>query len=192
VRVEPAPAYLVFDRTETIVMPQPPVRPVRRPRRARLMRVINVPMRLLLRLPAATPLSGQLMLLSFTGRRTGKAYQQPVSYVPDGDTLLTPGGGTWKLNLQSLEELNAVHTSLCAEVGVCTVGQHAARQRADRRGRGQDAGLDAEEVRAWLASLSGADRRPCGPEQLSRRAAERVRPLSRPTPGYGWGGPSPF
>jgi hypothetical protein len=64
------------------------------------MRVINVPMRLLLRLPFATPLRGQLMLLSFTGRRTGKAYQQPVSYVPDGDTLLTPGGGKWKLNLR--------------------------------------------------------------------------------------------
>jgi hypothetical protein len=64
------------------------------------MRVINVPMRLLLRLPFATPLSGQLMLISFNGRKTGKAYQQPVSYVPDGDTLLTPGGGKWKLNLR--------------------------------------------------------------------------------------------
>jgi hypothetical protein len=57
------------------------------------MRVINVPMRLLLRLPFATPLSGQLMVISFTGRKTGKAYQQPVSYVPDGDTLLTLASG---------------------------------------------------------------------------------------------------
>jgi hypothetical protein len=65
------------------------------------MRVINVPMRFLLGLPFATPLSGQLMLLSFTGRKTGKAYRQPVSYVPDGDTLLTPGGGNWKLNLSA-------------------------------------------------------------------------------------------
>ena len=81
-------------------MAHPPVRPVRVRRRARLMRVINVPMRLILRLPFATPLSGQLMLISFTGRKTGKAYQQPVSYVPDGDTLLTPGGGRWKLNLR--------------------------------------------------------------------------------------------
>ena len=81
-------------------MAHPPVRPVRVRRRARLMRVINVPMRLILRLPFATPLSGQLMLISFTGRKTGKAYQQPVSYVPDGDTLLTPGGGKWKLNLR--------------------------------------------------------------------------------------------
>jgi hypothetical protein len=71
------------------------------------MRVINVPLRLLLRLPFATPLSGQLMLISFTGRKTGKAYQQPVSYVPDGDTLLTPGGGKWKLNLREGQPIHA-------------------------------------------------------------------------------------
>ena len=40
------------------------------------------------------------MLISFTGRKTGNAYQQPVSYVQQGDTLLTPGGGRWKLNLR--------------------------------------------------------------------------------------------
>lgn len=33
------------------------------------------------------------MLISFAGRKTGKAYRQPVSYVRHGDTLLTPGGG---------------------------------------------------------------------------------------------------
>ena len=55
------------------------------------MRVVNVPMRLALRLPFPTPLNRRLMLLSFTGRQTGRAYLQPVSYVPEGDTLLTPG-----------------------------------------------------------------------------------------------------
>jgi deazaflavin-dependent oxidoreductase (nitroreductase family) len=70
---------------------------------ARLMSAINVPMRLILRLPVATPLSGRLMLLHLTGRKSGRAYQQPVSYVPDGDTLLTPGGGRWKLNLRQAE-----------------------------------------------------------------------------------------
>jgi deazaflavin-dependent oxidoreductase (nitroreductase family) len=40
------------------------------------------------------------MLISFTGRKTGKAYQQPVSYVQQDNTLLTPGGGKWKLNLR--------------------------------------------------------------------------------------------
>jgi hypothetical protein len=68
-------------------------------RRARIMRAVNVPMRAALTLPFATPLSGNLMLISYTGRKTGKAYRQPVSYVRDGDVLLTPGGGRWTLNL---------------------------------------------------------------------------------------------
>ena len=70
-----------------------------RRRRTRIMRVVNVPMRGVLGLPFATPLSGNLMLISYTGRKTGKAYRQPVSYVRDGETLLTPGGGRWTLNL---------------------------------------------------------------------------------------------
>jgi hypothetical protein len=69
------------------------------------MRVVNVPMRRLLRLPFRTPLSRRLMLLTFTGRKTGRVYRQPVSYAPDGDTLLTPAGGRWKLNLREGEAM---------------------------------------------------------------------------------------
>ena len=68
-------------------------------RRSSVMRAVNVPMRLALGLPFPTPLGGSLMLISYTGRRTGKAYRQPVSYARDGATLLTPGGGRWTLNL---------------------------------------------------------------------------------------------
>jgi len=77
----------------------PTVSPEQLRRRARLMRVVNVPMRRLLKLPFATPLSRRLMLLTFTGRKTGRVYQQPVSYVADGAELITPGGGRWTLNL---------------------------------------------------------------------------------------------
>jgi hypothetical protein len=63
------------------------------------MRVVNVPMRRVLGLRFATPLSKRLMLLRLTGRRTGRTYRQPVSYVREGDTLLTPGGGRWTRNL---------------------------------------------------------------------------------------------
>ena len=80
-----------------------PVRPKRMVVQAQLMGVINVPMRLILGLPFASPLSRQLMLLHLTGRKSGKRYVQPVSYVPDGNTLLTPGGGRWKLNLEPSE-----------------------------------------------------------------------------------------
>ncbi len=75
-------------------------RPLSRRIQAQLMKVANVPVRQLLQLPFSTPLSGRLMLLSYTGRKTGKAYRQPVSYVQQGDVLLTPGGGRWKLNLR--------------------------------------------------------------------------------------------
>jgi len=68
-------------------------------RRARIMRAVNVPMRAALSLPFATPLNANLMLIFYTGRKSGKAYRQPVSYVRDGDVLLTPGGGRWTLNL---------------------------------------------------------------------------------------------
>jgi len=69
------------------------------------MKRINVPMRLVLGLPFKTPLSGQLMLLSYNGRKSGRAYRQPVSYVRDGNVLLTPGGGKWKLNLRAGEPI---------------------------------------------------------------------------------------
>jgi hypothetical protein len=68
-------------------------------RQARIMRAVNVPMRAILGLPFPTPLSGNLMLLHYTGRRTGKAYRQPLSYARDGAALLTPGGGRWTLSL---------------------------------------------------------------------------------------------
>src|SRR5215475_9388290 len=62
-------------------------------------RVVNVPMRLVLGLPISTPLGKRLMLVYLAGRKTGRHYRQPISYVRDGETLLTPGGGRWKLNL---------------------------------------------------------------------------------------------
>jgi len=74
-------------------------------RRAQTMKRVNVFMRAVLRLPFPTPLSGNLMLISYTGVKSGKAYLQPVSYARDGDTLLTPGGGRWTLNLKGGREV---------------------------------------------------------------------------------------
>ena len=74
-------------------------------RQARIMRMVNVPMRAVLSLPFPTPLSANLMLVSYTGVKSGKAYLQPVSYARDGDTLLTPGGGRWTLNLKGGREV---------------------------------------------------------------------------------------
>jgi F420H(2)-dependent quinone reductase len=81
-------------------MAERPKRPLRRRVQARVMRMVNVPMRVVLGLPVATPLGGRLMLVTIIGRKTGKVYRQPLSYVRQGTTLLTPGGGKWKLNLR--------------------------------------------------------------------------------------------
>jgi len=81
-------------------MPQSARPPVRRRLQARAFRIINVPMRAVLGLPVGTPLGGSLMLAFIIGRKSGKTYRQPLSYVRDGDVLLTPGGGKWKLNLK--------------------------------------------------------------------------------------------
>ena len=64
-------------------------------------RYFNPFMRLVLGSRAHRMMSGQLMLLSFTGRRTGRSYTTPVSYVRDGTNLLVPGGGGWWKNLTS-------------------------------------------------------------------------------------------
>jgi F420H(2)-dependent quinone reductase len=74
-------------------------------RQARVMRAVNVPMRAALSLPFRTPLSANLMLVAYTGVKSGKAYRQPVSYARDGETLLTPGGGRWTLNLKGGREV---------------------------------------------------------------------------------------
>lgn len=49
------------------------------------------------------------MLVHLTGRKTGKHYRQPVSYVELDDALFTPGGGNWTRNLVAGE---AVHIRL--------------------------------------------------------------------------------
>jgi hypothetical protein len=85
-------------------------------RRARTMKLLNRPMRAVLGLPFPTPLSRRLMVVTHVGRRTGRRYHQPVSYLRDGDTLLTPGGGRWTRNLRTGEpvELRVVGRRITA------------------------------------------------------------------------------
>lgn len=65
----------------------------------RAVRYFNPLMRLVLTSKAHGVMSSRLLLLSFTGRRTGRSYTTPVSYVREGRDLLVPGGGLWWKNL---------------------------------------------------------------------------------------------
>jgi hypothetical protein len=65
-----------------------------------LLRVVNPILASLLRTPLAGPARKQLMVLSFTGRKTGRQYSIPVSaHVIDND-LYALTGAPWKQNFR--------------------------------------------------------------------------------------------
>lgn len=133
-------------------------------RQARIMKAVNVPMRAVLRLPFATPLSANLMLISYTGVKSGKSYLQPVSYARDGEMLLTPGGGRWTLNLKNGRQVRLrlrgrdvpAHADLVADpaeverlLGVIAVGNPRA-MRYIPIPRGDDGRLEPEALAAAI------------------------------------------
>jgi hypothetical protein len=65
-----------------------------------VLRLINPVLRSLLRTPLAGPARKQLMVLSFTGRKTGRSYSIPLSaHVIDND-LYALTGASWKQNFR--------------------------------------------------------------------------------------------
>jgi hypothetical protein len=65
-----------------------------------LLRLVNPILSTLLRTPLAGPLGKQLMVLSFTGRKSGRQFTIPVSaHVIDGD-LYALAGAVWKNNFR--------------------------------------------------------------------------------------------
>ncbi|OBH15780.1 hypothetical protein [Mycobacterium sp. E3247] len=65
-----------------------------------LLRLVNPVLGLLLRTPLAGPARKQLMVLSFTGRKTGRSFTIPVSaHVIDGQ-LYALTGAAWKRNFR--------------------------------------------------------------------------------------------
>ncbi|MCA9905047.1 MAG: nitroreductase family deazaflavin-dependent oxidoreductase [Anaerolineae bacterium] len=60
----------------------------------------NRVMKLVLRIPLLhRVVSGNIMLLTYTGRRTGKVYTIPVSYTQHGNTLTMFTNHNWSKNL---------------------------------------------------------------------------------------------
>jgi hypothetical protein len=66
-----------------------------------IFRIANHVVRPLLRSPLHRLLSGQLMLLAYRGRRSGREHTIPIGYFAWGDnTLLSFNSARWWLNLQ--------------------------------------------------------------------------------------------
>jgi deazaflavin-dependent oxidoreductase (nitroreductase family) len=67
----------------------------------RLFSIINPVMKFLLRSPFSGLVSGRLMLLSYTGRKTGRSYTTPVGYfIWDDDTVVAFSASRWPSNIR--------------------------------------------------------------------------------------------
>ena len=67
----------------------------------RVMRLMNPIVSTILRSPAHRLLSGDLLLLTYTGRKTGASHTLPVGYTERGDTLIVHSGvHRWWRNLR--------------------------------------------------------------------------------------------
>ncbi|MDE0272834.1 MAG: nitroreductase/quinone reductase family protein [Gammaproteobacteria bacterium] len=67
-----------------------------------LFKIINPTIGLLLRSPAHFLMSGSLLLITFTGVRTGRSYSTPLRYLRDGETIrcFTSKDTRWWRNLR--------------------------------------------------------------------------------------------
>jgi deazaflavin-dependent oxidoreductase (nitroreductase family) len=65
-----------------------------------LRHVVNPTMSALLRSPLHRLFSGNILLLTFTGRKTGKSYTTPLSYAREGDRLYCFTDAAWSRNLR--------------------------------------------------------------------------------------------
>jgi hypothetical protein len=75
----------------------------------RLLRAVNPLMRSLLRTPLAGPLRTQMMVVSFTGRKSGRRYSFPLSaHQIDGD-LYAITSARWKHNFRDGADAEVVH-----------------------------------------------------------------------------------
>src|SRR5918996_2738168 len=65
-----------------------------------VLRLWNPVMRFLLESRIHWPLSRWFAVIAWTGRKTGRKYSTPVSYVREGDTVFITTGDRWRRNLR--------------------------------------------------------------------------------------------
>ncbi|MFQ5613734.1 MAG: nitroreductase/quinone reductase family protein [Anaerolineae bacterium] len=131
--------------------------------------IVNSLVRWILRSPFHGIISRNIMLLTVTGRKSGRLYAIPVSYVRQGDMVLCTTQGNWWKNLRDR-----------AEVTVRLQGRDmpgfAKAIYADREAiaRGIEAMLThiPGDARYYQVRLD-ADKRP-RPEDVARAAERRV------------------
>jgi hypothetical protein len=74
-----------------------------------LLRVVSPLMRLLLRTPLGGPLRNQMMVVSFTGRKTGRQYSIPLSAHQIDNDLYAITSAKWKYNFRDGAPAEVLH-----------------------------------------------------------------------------------
>jgi deazaflavin-dependent oxidoreductase (nitroreductase family) len=64
-----------------------------------LFKAVNPIMKLILRSPLHAPISERIMIIRFTGRKSGRKYSTPVSYFRDGDRVVCFTHSPWWKNI---------------------------------------------------------------------------------------------
>jgi hypothetical protein len=81
-----------------------------------VLRVVNPIMGALLRTPLAGPARKQLMVLSFTGRKTGRQFSIPLSAHTIGGDLYALTGAAWKQNFRDGAPVRVVYDGRTSEM----------------------------------------------------------------------------
>jgi hypothetical protein len=74
-----------------------------------LLRAVNPIVRSLLRTPLAGSLRRQMMVVSFTGRKSGRQYSIPLSAHQIDNNLYAITGATWKYNFRDGADAEVLH-----------------------------------------------------------------------------------
>lgn len=89
-----------------------------------LVRVVNPILGVLLRTPLAGTLGKQLMLVSFTGRKTGRQYTIPLSAHLINGELYALTGAPWKVNFRDDADAQVVHDGKTTARHAEIIGSH--------------------------------------------------------------------
>ena len=96
-----------------------------------LLRLINPVIGLLLRSPFAGAARKQFMVLSFTGRKTGRPYSIPLSAHRIDDQLYALTGAPWKQNFRDGGPVDVVYdgTTTAMRGELIQIGRASCRER---------------------------------------------------------------
>jgi len=64
-----------------------------------LFKIINPVMKLILRSPLHAVMSNRIMIIMFTGRKSGRQYSTPISYFQEGDQVICFTHSPWWKNM---------------------------------------------------------------------------------------------